>query len=121
MASTQEVTGESDKAIEVVLTFIQALNNEDFQTVRDCLSDDMVFNGVLGHREGADQYVKDMKQMKFKYNIQKKFVADNDVCLLYDIDMSGKTIFTCGWYQVQDNKIKSLKVIFDPRPLLEQK
>jgi hypothetical protein len=46
--------------------------------------------------------------------------ALNDVCLLYDIDMSGTKIFTCGWYQIKDSKIKLLKVVFDPRPLLEK-
>ena len=121
MTSLHAVTNESEGAQEVVLTFIEALNKEDFQTVRACLNDDMVFDGVLGHREGADQYVLDMQQMKFKYHIQKTFVSGNEVCLLYDINMSGKTIFNCGWYHVQCNKIKSLKVVFDPRPLLEQK
>lgn len=105
-------------AKETVLTFIDALNNEDFALVRKCLRDDMVFDGVLGHRDGADAYVKDMEKMKFKYDIQKAFVDGKDVCLLYDIDMGGKTIFTCGWYQVHDDKIKSLKVVFDPRPVL---
>jgi hypothetical protein len=81
----------------------------------------MVFDGVLGHRDGADDYVADMKKMKFKYSIQKAFADEDDVCLLYDIDMGGSTIFTCGWYKVRNNKIKSLKVVFDPRPVLEKK
>ncbi len=109
------------KAKEVVLTFVNALNEDDFETARGCLSDDMVFDGVLGHRDGADTYISDMKKMKFKYKIKKSFEDDNDVCLLYDIDMGGKnTIFTCGWYQIKYNKIKSLKVVFDPRPILEK-
>ena len=109
------------QAKEIVLTFIDALNNEDFETVRHSLSDDMVFDGVLGHRNGADAYLADMKKMKFKYKIQKAFADGDDVCLLYDIDMGGKSIYTCGWYKVLDNKIKSLRVVFDPRPVLEQK
>jgi limonene-1,2-epoxide hydrolase len=106
------------QAKEVVLTFLDALNNEDFKTVRHYLSDDMVFDGVLGHRDGGDTYVEDMKRMKFKYKVLKAFAEGDDVCVLYDIDMSGETIFTCGWYKVRDNKIKSLRVVFDPRPIL---
>jgi hypothetical protein len=64
------------------------------------VSDDMTFDGVL------------------KYHINKPFENENDVCLLYDLDMQGKTIFGCGWYHVEDGKIHSLKVVFDPRPLL---
>ena len=121
MKSTEEITSTVTKAKEIVLKFIDALNEEDFETARACLSDDMVFDGVLGHRDGADTYIKDMKKMKFKYKIKKVFEDGNDVCLLYDIDMGGKeTIFTCGWYQLKDNKIKTLKVVFDPRPVLEE-
>jgi hypothetical protein len=57
--------------------------------------------------------------MKLKYKILKAFEDENDVCLLYDLTMAGQTIFGCGWYQVQNGKIKSLKVVFDPRPFLK--
>jgi hypothetical protein len=105
---------------EVVLTFLDAMNKEDFKTARHYLSDDMIFDGVLGHREGADIYVEDMRKMKFKYKILKAFADAEDVCVLYDINMSGLTIYTAGWYKVRDNKIKSLKVVFDPRPIVGQ-
>jgi len=121
MATKQIATSAAVGAKDVVLTFINALNKEDFETARDCLSDDMIFDGVLGHRDGADTYINDMKKMKFKYKIKKSFEDENDVCLLYDIDMGGKKpIFTCGWYQLKYNKIKSLKVVFDPRPLVDK-
>jgi limonene-1,2-epoxide hydrolase len=121
MTTVKNMKSKVNQAKEIVLTFIDALNNEDFETVRHSLSDDMVFDGVLGHRDSADVYVADMKKMKFKYKIQKAFADGDDVCLLYDIDMGGSTIFTCGWYKVRNNKIKSLKVVFDPRPVLEKK
>jgi len=121
MVTVKNAKSIASNAKEVVLTFINALNVEDFETARNCLSEDMVFDGVLGHRNGADTYIGDMKKMKFKYKIKKTFEDDNDVCLLYDIDMGGKnTIFTCGWYQLEYNKIKSLKVVFDPRPVLNK-
>ena len=59
--------------------------------------------------------------MKFKYDIKKAFEDGNDVCLLYDITMPGPTLFTCGWYKVENGKINWFKVVFDPRPLLEKK
>jgi hypothetical protein len=107
---------------ETVQLFIQSLNNEDFTSARSYLADEMVFDGVLGSRNGADTYMQDMHKMKFKYQVKKAFEDGNDVCLLYDIDMgSGQNIFTCGWYRVEKGKIKSLKVVFDPRPLLDGK
>jgi limonene-1,2-epoxide hydrolase len=106
---------------KVVMAFINALNNEDFATAREQLADGMKFDGVMGSRDSAEAYISDMTRMKFKYNIKKLFADEDDVCLFYDIDMGGATIFTCGWYHIEDGKIVSLKVVFDPRPLFEQK
>jgi predicted SnoaL-like aldol condensation-catalyzing enzyme len=105
---------------ELVLSFIKLINEEQFDEARNLAHDDMVFKGVLGSRDGADSYFNDMKNMKLKYKIIKAFEEGNDVCVLYDLNMSGLTIFGCGWYQVEQGKVTSLKVIFDPRPLLEQ-
>lgn len=49
------------------------------------------------------------------------FEKDQEVCILYNIDMGGQAeIFTCGWYKVEHGKIKRLKVVLDPRPLLSK-
>lgn len=108
------------KAKETVLNFLNALNGENFDAAKSLLANDMQFNGVMGSRDGAESYIKDMNQMRFKYDVLKVFENENDVCVFYDIDMKGKKIFTCGWYVVQDGKIKSLRVVFDPRPILEK-
>lgn len=102
----------------VVLDFINALNTGNFEMARAQLHDDMTFKGVMGERNGADIYIEDMKKMKFKYEVKKVFLNDEDVCLWYDINMGKSTIYACGWYQLADEKIKSFQVIFDPRPIL---
>lgn len=110
-----------NSAKEIVLSFIDALNREDFAAARQCLADDFNFVGVMGSRHGADIYLDDMTRMKFKYDIKKVLADDSDVSLFYDIDMgNATTIFASGWYQVQAGKIKTFKVLFDPRPLLEK-
>jgi len=101
-----------------VIAFIDALNNEDFDAARELLSDDMTFKGVLGTRDGADVYMQDMRKMKMKYAIKKVFVDGSDVCLFYDITQGEITFFSSGWYQVNDGKIKTFTVLFDPRPIL---
>ena len=103
-----------------VMSFIKHLNDEDFKAARKCVDDDLKFDGVMGSRDGADAYFQDMEKMKFKYHVIKTFADGDDVCLFYDVDMGGTTIFTCGWYRLEHNKIVSLKVVFDPRPLLVQ-
>jgi len=106
-------------AKETVLLFLNAMNAEDFEAARKYVHDDLKFIGVMGKRDNADTYFEDMKKMKFKYEIQKALGDNTDVAVFYDIDMSGKKIFTSGWYHVINGKIAWFKVLFDPRPLLE--
>ncbi|MDB5257651.1 MAG: nuclear transport factor 2 family protein [Chitinophagaceae bacterium] len=105
---------------ETVLSFIEALNVKDYETAKRLVSKDLSFIGVLGSRQGADAYFQDMQKMQFTYDIQKVFANEHEVCLWYEIDMGGQKILTCGLYHLENNKIKSLKVLFDPRPVLEK-
>jgi limonene-1,2-epoxide hydrolase len=105
----------------IVTSFITALNHEDFIVAKSYVSDDMKFTGVMGSRDGAESYFSDMERMRLKYDIKKVFEDGNDICIFYDITMSGIKIFSCGWYHIKEDKISSFRVIFDPRPLLEEK
>ena len=109
-----------NQAKRTVLSFIDALNREDFLSARACVTEDLVFTGVLGTRNGAGPYFDDMEKMKLKYAIKKAVAEGNDVCLMYDIDMGkGVTVFASGWYSLADGKISSFRVVFDPRAVLE--
>jgi len=108
-------------AAHVVARFIEALNDDDFDTAQNQLHDDVVFTGVLGAREGVGPYMDDMRKMRLKYDIKKIVADDTDVAVFYEITMSGKPVFCAGWYHVEDEKIKWFKVVFDPRPVLDQK
>lgn len=111
--------GSGDHSKEVVLSFLDALNRADFDAARKCVADDFKFVGVLGSREGGDAYFRDMKHMKLKYDIKKAVAEGEDVCVFYDIAMSGVTVFCAGWYRLSDGKISSFRVVFDPRAVLE--
>jgi ketosteroid isomerase-like protein len=106
---------------EIVLSFVEALNNEDFKSARSYISDDLAFKGVMASLNGGDNYMKDMGKMKIKYAVKKVTSEGGDVSLLYDFTQSGTTLPGCGWYHVENGKIHSLTVLFDPRPLMEKK
>lgn len=108
-----------NKLSDKVLACINAINSEDFGRARGFMHADFVFEGVLGTRNGADAYYGDMKNMKLKYDVKKVVADGSDVCVWYDLQIGGKTIAGCGWYHFEDTMIVSLKVLFDPRPLLE--
>lgn len=98
--------------------FLTALNNEDMAAARALLTSDFKFVGVLGSRDGADVYIEDMGRMKMKYTVHKIFEDGDDACVLCDYIMGDKTVFGCSWYQLKEGKLSSLRVVFDPRPLL---
>ena len=105
-------------AKNAVMAFIKYLNEENFNAARRCTDESLKFEGVMGSRDGADDYFADMQQMKLKYHLLKTFADGEDVCVIYDITMSGVKVFSCGWYRVENNRITSIKVVFDPRPML---
>ena len=108
-------------ARELVLAYVQALNEGEFKLARGYVSDQMEFNGALASLHGADAIFAELERMRLKYDIKKVFVDANDVGVFYDVTLSGVTVFTCGWYKVEDGHICSVKVVFDPRPVLAVK
>lgn len=110
----------TDTVLTTVLSFLNALNREDFDSASNYVNDDLQFIGVLGSRDGATAYLSDMRQLKIKYVIKKSFSDGQDVCVLCDFQMTGRSVFGSGWYQLMNGRISSIRVVFDPRPLLEK-
>jgi hypothetical protein len=108
-------------AKNVVLSCVEAINREDYKLARQYASDDFSVARVLGSRHGADSYLSDIQRMRLKYDLKKVFADDRDACLFCDMTISGTTIFGSAWHRVESEKIRSLTVVFDPRPLLEDK
>jgi hypothetical protein len=79
----------------------------------------------LNSFDRAEPYLKYLESLKLpKFDIKKEFADNNNVCLLYELPVGTPpvTSFVCAWFHVgDDRKISSLRVIFDPRPYLQQK
>ncbi len=108
-------------AVDTVLSCIAALNKHDYEEARTYVTDDMVFVGVLGAFDGGDKYTDYIKTKRITYDIHKVFVDGDDVCLLYDLKIAGTPVYGCGWYHTKEGKITMLRVVFDPRAILENK
>lgn len=108
---------------ETVMSFLEALNNQNLEAARSCIKDDVMFTAPDGAPvQGAEAYLNGWKPLGLKYKIKKTFADGNDICVLYDISFSkpSVTLFACGLYGVDNGKVSSIKVIFDPRPLYAQ-
>ncbi|MGH9988602.1 MAG: nuclear transport factor 2 family protein, partial [Nitrososphaeraceae archaeon] len=62
-----------------------------------------------------------MHQASYKFDLKKIFIDGNDVCVFNDVIAGSITLFACGWYHIENQKIHTLKLIYDPRPLLQKK
>ena len=53
-----------------------------------------------------------------RVDVEKVFVDGNDVCTLYDLvtNTPAGTSFVSEWFQVKNDRIGSIRVVFDARP-----
>jgi SnoaL-like domain len=78
-----DISTSTSKAVVVGLG--KALNDENYEAARRYVSDNMKYVGPFGSRDGAEAYLDEIERLRLKFNIQKIFADDEDVCVLYDI------------------------------------
>lgn len=102
---------------EVVLSYIRALDNQDYDNASKHLSDEVRVRGPAGEMfRKPTEFIDMLRSYHGKYDLKKIFTDGNDVCLLYDLKTPQATVFMCSWYQVHSGKIGSIQTVFDPRP-----
>jgi ketosteroid isomerase-like protein len=113
-------------AKEVVISYLEALNDQDFKAARSHLKDDMTFLAPIASHNSADAYLEANERLrsiyrinKVLYEVKKVFVDGDDVCVFFDFNIGSATLFASGWFHVANGKISSIRVVFDPRPIVE--
>jgi len=102
---------------EVVLSYVKALDNQDYEAAENYLNDCVRIRGPSGESFGKPKdFIEMLRQYRGKYDLKKVFVDGDDVCLLYDLATAVATVFMCSWYEVRGGKITSIRTIFDPSP-----
>jgi hypothetical protein len=109
----------SEAARNIVTNLLEAINREDFAAARAFLRDDMKYIGVFGSRDGADASLDEVQQRSLKFGIREVIAEGNEAAVFYDLSTSGMTLFGAGWFQIKDGKVILIRVVFDPRPILE--
>ena len=78
----------------------------------------------MGSFDKAEPYLKYLEHLDLpKSEIKKVFVDGDDVCELHELnfDTLPAPMFVCSWYHVDDvGKITLIRVVFDPRPYLQE-
>ncbi len=121
-------------AKDIVMEYLQAAERRDFQSARGYLSDNISYVGPLNSFDRSEPYLKYLEHLNLpKLDIKKEFADSNDVCILHELTLKPHpmiqkivpptgTSFVCTWFHVDDDgKISSIRVVFDPRPFVQQK
>jgi hypothetical protein len=107
----------SDEAKKVVMSYIKALDEQNYELAGKYLNDNVRIQGPDGESfKRPKEFVEMLSKYQGRYDVKKSFVDESDVCLFYDLKSpETKAVFTSSWYQVNDGKIISIRTVFDPR------
>jgi hypothetical protein len=114
----------TDAAADVAATYLEAWKRGDFARLRTILADDVTFDGPLGHAGNAEECIAGLKRMSEIVTdivIRKTFVDGPDVLTWFDLHTNRTApLPTVNWRHVDHGKITSIRVTFDPRPLISR-
>ncbi len=102
---------------EVVLSYIKALDHEDYDSATYYLRDSVMVSGPSGESFAKPKdFIEMLRRCQGKYAVRKIIADKEDVCVLYDLKTQKATVLMSSWYHVKDGKIDSIQSVFDPRP-----
>jgi ketosteroid isomerase-like protein len=113
----------ASNARDIVDRYFAAMAKKDFAAMRPLLHDDVIFRGVLGATDGPQDYIDGLRQTLAKVREVRRLAiaAEGEhVFQVYEqiFDEPAITVPVVQWLQIRDGRIASLRVYFDPRPLL---
>ncbi len=108
-------------AKDIVHQFHTAMGKQDYAAARRLLQDNLSFRGPIDTFDKAEPYLEAVKKLApitERIDMKKMFADETDVCVLYDLvtKTPAGTAFVSEWFQVEGEKIASIRVVFDARP-----
>lgn len=112
----------AENASTVVAAYFDSWKAKDFDTFQSLLADDVSFTGpfaTLDNAEDCRNGIEGMSQITTDIAIRKTFVDGPDVLTWFDLHTkSAPPCPTANWSHVENGKITTIRVTFDPRPII---
>jgi ketosteroid isomerase-like protein len=110
--------------LELAETYFAAWQEQDAERLRAILADDVTFAGPMATIDNADEAVKGLMGLAAAtttLEIRKRLADGDDVITWVELSTEDAgPLPTVNWSHVEDGKITAIRVVFDPRPLLEK-
>lgn len=108
---------------DIANCYFESWKKQDFEKIRSILSEDVNFVGVMGEAEGVDACIKGMQGLANIITdivIQHMWIDESNILTWYELytSKSPKSLTVANWCHIENDKIKKIRVTFDPRPLL---
>jgi hypothetical protein len=120
--SKEEKTMRTTEAI--VETYFRSWLERDYATFADVLHDDVRFTGPLAQVQGRDaavEGIRGLRELLADIRVRRRFVDGDDAVTWFELIIDGlQPIPVANWSRIDDGRISEIRVLFDPRPLLEQ-
>jgi len=101
---------------EIVMSYIQALDNQRYEEAMGLLHEDVRIRGPAGETFGKPvDFVEMLRRYRGRYDVRKVFDDGTDVCVLYYLKTAEVTVYMSSWYIVKNGKIVSIQTVFDSR------
>jgi hypothetical protein len=76
----------------------------------------------MGRFDKAEPYLKYLESLDLYLDVKKVFVDGDDVREFHEINLETQPpLLVCMWFHVAGGKISSIRIVFDPRPYLQEK
>lgn len=110
-----------NRTADIINGFLNVLGHGDFGAARKLLADDFAFEGPFDTFSTPEPYVAALRKLYpivKGVKVRRLFVDGSEACLLYDMETStaAGTAFICEWFHVREDKIASMRAVFDARP-----
>jgi hypothetical protein len=107
---------------QVVKNYHNAWTGGDLGKARVYLADDLDFKGSIDTFSKADDFIVALtmfQQMIRSVNLIQSFYSESGAALLYDCDTMSpaEVIRTAEFFAIRDDKIKSIRLVFDATEL----
>jgi hypothetical protein len=103
------------------LAYLEAVGQKQFDRLSDLLHPDVEFRSPGRTLHGAQEYLAALRRLGpilLRNDIKKAFVDGNDVCVIYDFvtDTEAGAVPSVEWLTFEDDKIRSIRLVFHSLP-----
>jgi len=106
-------------ANDVVNRYTEAFDNGDFETVTSLLAEDFRFDGPLMKANSRAEFFEQLQQfsMTAKTVVHRQVANGSSVARIFDFEMTSPVVTTipmAEWMEVEDGRIVSATLFYDP-------